>query len=168
MTKQSEQDNEYMRKAMSLASLAEQEGEVPVGALLVRNNEIIATGWNRSIGQHDATAHAEIQVIRSAGEKLENYRLTDTTLYVTLEPCPMCAGALLHSRVGRIVFGAFDGKAGAAGSVLNLFESQAAYHYAEIEGGVLELECKAQLQAFFKRRRKEKKELRDKLKKGEL
>ncbi|ORT50515.1 adenosine deaminase [Vibrio sp. qd031] len=168
MTKQSEQDNEYMRKAMSLASLAEQEGEVPVGALLVRDNEIIATGWNRSIGQHDATAHAEIQVIRSAGEKLENYRLTDTTLYVTLEPCPMCAGALLHSRVGRIVFGAFDGKAGAAGSVLNLFESQAAYHYAEIEGGVLELECKAQLQAFFKRRRKEKKELRDKLKKGEL
>lgn len=168
MTKQSEQDNEYMRKAMSLASLAEQEGEVPVGALLVRDNEIIATGWNRSIGQHDATAHAEIQVIRSAGEKLENYRLTDTTLYVTLEPCPMCAGALLHSRVGRIVFGAFDGKAGAAGSVLNLFESQAAYHYAEIEGGVLELECKAQLQAFFKRRRKEKKELRDKLKKEEL
>jgi tRNA(adenine34) deaminase len=168
MTKQSEQDNEYMRKAMSLASLAEQEGEVPVGALLVRNNEIIATGWNRSIGQHDATAHAEIQVIRSAGEKLENYRLTDTTLYVTLEPCPMCAGALLHSRVGRIVFGAFDGKAGAAGSVLNLFESQAAYHYAELEGGVLELECKAQLQAFFKRRRKEKKELRDKLKKEEL
>jgi tRNA(adenine34) deaminase len=168
MTKQSEQDNEYMRKAMSLASLAEQEGEVPVGALLVRNNEIIATGWNRSIGQHDATAHAEIQVIRSAGEKLENYRLTDTTLYVTLEPCPMCAGALLHSRVGRIVFGAFDGKAGAAGSVLNLFESQAAYHYAELEGGVLELECKAQLQAFFKRRRKEKKEMRDKLKKEEL
>jgi tRNA(adenine34) deaminase len=168
MDNQNQIDIQYMREAMLLADNAEQQGEVPVGALLVLDGEVIATGWNRSIGQHDATAHAEIQVIRGAGEVLQNYRLTDTTLYVTLEPCPMCAGALLHSRVGRIVFGAYDGKAGAAGSVLNLFESQAAYHYAEITGGILETECKAQLQAFFKRRRKEKKELRDKMRKEEL
>jgi tRNA(adenine34) deaminase len=96
-----------------------------------------------------------MQVIRKAGKVLENYRLLDTTLYVTLEPCPMCAGALLHSRVKRVVFGAPDLKAGAAGTVLNLFESQASYHYADVESGLLEQECRHQLQAFFKRRRKE-------------
>ncbi|OBT16924.1 tRNA-specific adenosine deaminase [Vibrio sp. UCD-FRSSP16_10] len=149
-----------MQKAIQLAHNAELEGEVPVGAVLVKDNEIIATGWNRCIGKHDATAHAEIQVLRQAGETLQNYRLLDTTLYVTLEPCPMCAGALLHSRVKRIVFGAPDLKAGAAGTVLDLFASQAAYHYATVESGLLEDECKAQLQAFFKRRRKEQKELK--------
>lgn len=149
-----------MQRAIELAHQAELEGEVPVGALLVKDGEIIAEGWNRSIGDHDATAHAEIQVLRKAGSALENYRLLDTTLYVTLEPCPMCAGALLHSRVKRIVFGAPDLKAGAAGTVLNLFQHQAAYHYAEIEQGLMEQECRAQLQAFFKRRRKEKKALK--------
>ncbi|BCL70783.1 tRNA-specific adenosine deaminase [Vibrio nigripulchritudo MADA3029] len=158
----SEQDEQFMRHAMALADRAEQEGEVPVGAVLVKDGEVIAEGWNRSIGQHDATAHAEIQVLRKAGSAIENYRLLDTTLYVTLEPCPMCAGALLHSRVKRIVYGAPDLKAGAAGTVLNLFESQASYHYAVIESGLLEQECREQLQSFFKRRRKEKKALKEK------
>ncbi|KII76913.1 adenosine deaminase [Vibrio renipiscarius] len=144
-----------MRRAMALATQAEQQGEVPVGAVLVKDGEIIAEGWNQSIGLHDASAHAEMQAIRKAGQALENYRLLDTTLYVTLEPCPMCAGALLHSRVKRIVFGAPDLKAGAAGTVLNLFEHQAAYHYADVLQGLLEEECRSQLQAFFKRRRKE-------------
>ncbi|WCE30367.1 tRNA adenosine(34) deaminase TadA [Vibrio sp. SCSIO 43137] len=156
----SEADIRFMQRAIELAHQAELEGEVPVGALLVKDGEIIAEGWNRSIGDHDATAHAEIQVLRKAGSALENYRLLDTTLYVTLEPCPMCAGALLHSRVKRVVFGAPDLKAGAAGTVLNLFQHQAAYHYAEVEQGLMEQECRAQLQAFFKRRRKEKKALK--------
>ncbi|PMJ88494.1 tRNA-specific adenosine deaminase [Vibrio sp. 10N.261.55.A7] len=147
-----------MRRALELAAVAESEGEVPIGAVLVKDGKIISEGWNRSIGQHDATAHAEVEVIRKAGRALENYRLLDTTLYVTLEPCPMCAGALLHSRVKRVVFGASDLKAGAAGTVLDLFESQAAYHYAEVEKGLLEEECREVLQAFFKRRRKEIKE----------
>lgn len=153
----SEQDEHFMRRAIELAHQAELEGEVPVGAVLVKDGYVIAEGWNRSIGQHDATAHAEVQALRKAGSELENYRLLDTTLYVTLEPCPMCAGALLHSRVKRVVYGAPDLKAGAAGTVLNLFESQASYHYATIESGLLEQECREQLQSFFKRRRKEKK-----------
>ncbi|MCS0390011.1 tRNA adenosine(34) deaminase TadA [Vibrio diabolicus] len=164
------QDELFMRRAMVLAEQAEAEGEVPVGAVLVKDGEIIAEGWNRSIGTNDATAHAEIQTLRKAGQKLENYRLLDTTLYVTLEPCPMCAGALLHSRVKRVVFGAPDLKAGAAGTVLNLFESQAAYHYALVEKGLLEDECRTQLQAFFKRRRKEikaKKQAQKALENGE-
>ena len=144
-----------MRRAMALAEQAESQGEVPVGAVLVKDGEIIAEGWNESIGSHDATAHAEVQTLRKAGQHVQNYRLLDTTLYVTLEPCPMCAGALLHSRVTRIVYGAKDLKAGAAGTVLNLFDNQAAYHYAVVEGGLLAQECKAQLQRFFQRRRKE-------------
>ncbi len=159
-TQFTQQDERFMRRAMELAEQAEQEGEVPVGAVLVKGDEVIAEGWNQSIGAHDATAHAEMQTLRKAGQVLGNYRLLDTTLYVTLEPCPMCAGALLHSRVKRIVFGAPDLKAGAAGTVLNLFEHQAAYHYAEVEQGLLEDECRVQLQAFFKRRRKEKKALK--------
>ena len=151
----SQQDEDFMRRAIALAAKAEAEGEVPVGAVLVKDGQVIAEGWNRSIGEHDATAHAEIQVLRQAGQALKNYRLLDTTLYVTLEPCPMCAGALLHSRVARIVYGAPDLKAGAAGTVLNLFASQAAYHYAVIEKGLLADECRMQLQAFFKRRRQE-------------
>ncbi|MZI94818.1 tRNA adenosine(34) deaminase TadA [Vibrio sp. CAIM 722] len=151
----SEHDVAFMRRAMELAHQAELEGEVPVGAVLVKDGDIIAEGRNQSVGSHDASGHAEIQVIRAAGQALQNYRLLDTTLYVTLEPCPMCAGALLHSRVKRIVYGAPDLKAGAAGTVLNLFDSQASYHYATIESGLLEEECRAQLQQFFKRRRKE-------------
>ncbi|WP_428774290.1 tRNA adenosine(34) deaminase TadA [Vibrio sp.] len=148
-------DQKFMRRALELAAQAELQGEVPVGAVLVKDNQIIAEGWNCSIGHHDATAHAEIQVLRQAGQAIENYRLLDTTLYVTLEPCPMCAGALLHSRVKRVVFGAPDLKAGAAGTVLDIFASQAAYHYAEVQGGLLEHECREQLQNFFRRRRKE-------------
>lgn len=163
-TEFTQQDEYFMRQAMALAAKAEEQGEVPVGAVLVKDGEIIAQGWNRSIGNHDATAHAEIQVLRQAGDKLENYRLLDTTLYVTLEPCPMCAGALLHSRVKRIVYGAPDLKAGAAGTVMNIFASQAAYHYATIEKGLLEDECREQLQAFFKRRRKEIKAMKDRQK----
>ncbi|NOH98041.1 tRNA adenosine(34) deaminase TadA [Vibrio sp. 99-70-13A1] len=154
------QDELFMRRAIELASKAEDEGEVPVGAVLVKDGSIISEGWNRSIGGHDATAHAEVETLRKAGQTLQNYRLLDTTLYVTLEPCPMCAGALLHSRVKRIVFGAPDLKSGAAGTVLNLFESQASYHYADVDSGLLENECREQLQAFFKRRRKEIKEKR--------
>ncbi|MBD1575147.1 MULTISPECIES: tRNA adenosine(34) deaminase TadA [Vibrio] len=156
----SPQDEQFMRRAIELASQAEANGEVPVGALLVKDGIIIAEGWNAAIGEHDATAHAEISTLRKAGQALENYRLLDTTLYVTLEPCPMCAGALLHSRVKRIVYGAPDLKAGAAGTVLNLFESQASYHYAEVEGGLLADECREQLQQFFRRRRKEIKQKR--------
>lgn len=157
----SAQDEQFMRRAIALAAQAEAQGEVPVGAVLVRDGEIIAEGWNGSITNHDATAHAEIEVIRKAGKALSNYRLLDTTLYVTLEPCPMCAGALLHSRVKRIVYGAPDLKAGAAGTVMDLFSSQTAYHYATVEKGLLEEECRAQLQAFFQRRRKEIKAKRD-------
>ncbi|NOE78688.1 tRNA adenosine(34) deaminase TadA [Vibrio cholerae] len=157
----SAQDEQFMRRAIALAAQAEAQGDVPVGAVLVRDGEIIAEGWNGSITNHDATAHAEIEVIRKAGKALSNYRLLDTTLYVTLEPCPMCAGALLHSRVKRIVYGAPDLKAGAAGTVMDLFSSQAAYHYATVEKGLLEEECRAQLQAFFQRRRKEIKAKRD-------
>ncbi len=157
----SAQDEYFMRQAMELAAKAEEQGEVPVGAILVKEGEVIAQGWNRSISNHDATAHAEMLVLREAGEALQNYRLLDTTLYVTLEPCPMCAGALLHSRVKRIVYGAPDLKAGAAGTVLNIFTSPAAFHYATVEKGLLEDECREQLQAFFKRRRKEIKALKE-------
>ncbi|MDC0610453.1 tRNA adenosine(34) deaminase TadA [Vibrio sp.] len=154
-TQFSAQDEHFMRRAMELAHEAEKNGEVPVGAVLVLDDVIIAEGCNQSIGCHDATAHAEVEVIRKAGQRLENYRLVNTTLYVTLEPCPMCAGALLHSRVKRIVYGAPDLKAGAAGTVLDLFNTDAAYHYAQVESGLLEDECREQLQSFFKRRRKE-------------
>ncbi len=107
-------DDAFMRRAMELATLAEAEGEVPVGAVIVHNGVIIGEGWNRSIGHHDATAHAEMMALRQAGQALQNYRLIDTTLYVTLEPCPMCAGAMVHSRIGKVVFGAHDAKTGAA------------------------------------------------------
>ncbi|QXC56850.1 tRNA adenosine(34) deaminase TadA [Vibrio mimicus] len=161
----STQDEQFMRRAIELAAQAEALGEVPVGAVLVQEGKIIAEGWNCSITHQDATAHAEIEVIRKAGKVLSNYRLLDTTLYVTLEPCPMCAGALLHSRVKRIVYGAPDLKAGAAGTVMDLFNSQASYHYATVEKGLLEEECRTQLQAFFQRRRKEIKAKRDEEKK---
>ena len=151
----SSQDEYFMRQAIKLAAQAEQNGEVPVGALLVKDGAILAQGYNAVIAQADATAHAEIQVVRQAGRKLKNYRLMDTTLYVTLEPCIMCAGALLHSRIKRIVYGASDPKAGAAGSVLDVFSSSAAFHKAQVQGGLLTEECRQQLQLFFRRRRQE-------------
>ncbi|MCD9482272.1 tRNA adenosine(34) deaminase TadA [Photobacterium phosphoreum] len=150
-------DDAFMRRAMELAAQAEAEGEVPVGAVVVHKGVIIGEGWNRSIGHHDATAHAEMMALRQAGQTLQNYRLIDTTLYVTLEPCPMCAGAMVHSRVGKVVFGAHDVKTGAAGSTMNLLSYEGVNHHVLFEGDVLATECRAQLQAFFKRRRAEKK-----------
>ncbi len=150
------EDARWMRHAMQLASRAEAAGEIPVGAVLVRAGQVIAEGWNLSIVGHDPTAHAEMQVLRGAGKRLGNYRLLDTTLYVTLEPCAMCAGALVHARVARVVFGAYDLKTGAAGSVMQLLQHASLNHQLEVCGGVLAEECGTQLSAFFKRRRQEK------------
>lgn len=142
-----------MRHALALGRRAEQEGEVPVGAVLVRDNQIIGEGWNRPIATHDPTAHAEIVALRAAGEALRNYRLSDTTLYVTLEPCVMCVGAIVHARVGRVVYGANDPKAGAAGSVTDLFKAEHFNHRVQVEGGVLAAECGEMLTDFFRARR---------------
>lgn len=149
-----------MRRAIELAAQAEQEGEVPVGAVLVHDGEIIGEGWNRLIGQHDATAHAEMMALKQGGQTMVNYRLLNADLYVTLEPCPMCASAMVHSRIRRVIFGASDPKTGAAGSVMNLLSYEGVNHHVQYVGGVLEEECKAQLQAFFRRRRAEKKALK--------
>nr|WP_269747613.1 tRNA adenosine(34) deaminase TadA [Photobacterium jeanii] len=145
----------FMRRAMELAGKAEAEGEVPVGAVVVLDGRVIGEGWNRSIGQHDATAHAEIMALRQAGKVVQNYRLLDAVMYVTLEPCPMCAGAMVHSRIGKVVYGAPDLKTGAAGSIMNLLSYEQVNHHVLVEKGLLEDECRAQLQAFFKRRRAE-------------
>lgn len=151
-----EVDDHFMAEAMKLARQAETEGEVPIGAIVVYNNEIIGRGWNRSITTHDPSAHAEIMALREAGQTLQNYRLCDATLYVTLEPCAMCAGAMLHARIGRLVIGADDPKTGAAGSVLNVLEGAHAFHSVEIVRNVLSEACAQQLRDFFKRRRQEK------------
>lgn len=154
------EDEKWMRHALSLANNAEEQGEIPVGAVLIKNGQIIGEGWNQSIIQHDPSAHAEMMAIRQAGAAIENYRLVDTTLYVTLEPCPMCAGLLVHSRIGRLVFGASDYKSGAAGSVMNLLNDQQLNHQVEVSSGVLAQECGDRLSAFFKKRRAEKKRLK--------
>ena len=146
-------DTEYMRRALTLALRAQSEGEVPVGAVLVRDGVIIGEGWNCPIGTHDPSAHAEMQAIRAGARVLENYRLLDTTLYVTLEPCAMCAAALVHARVGRVVYGAADPKAGAVGSQLDVFAHPAMNHRPQVEGGVLAQECGAVLSAFFRHQR---------------
>ena len=150
----SEQDLLFMQRAIELAGRAEQEGEVPVGALLVKDGEIVGEGWNRPIGSHDPSAHAEITALRDAAAKLQNYRLPGTTLYVTLEPCPMCAGAIVHARVDRVVYGATDPKGGAAGSVFDLLPSDHRFnHQVDVDGGVFEDRCRDQLRAFFRVRR---------------
>ncbi|PKG56448.1 tRNA adenosine(34) deaminase TadA [Shewanella sp. Choline-02u-19] len=154
---QQEQDSRFMKMAMEMATKAEEKGEVPVGAVLVKEGEVISAGFNFSIGLHDPSAHAEMQCIRQAGKVLENYRLIDSTLYVTLEPCAMCAGAIVHSRISRLVFGANDEKTGAAGTVIDIVRHSAFNHQVEVTSGVLETECAEQLSAFFRRRRKEKK-----------
>ncbi|MDH5190786.1 MAG: tRNA adenosine(34) deaminase TadA [Gammaproteobacteria bacterium] len=146
-------DSQYMQHALSLADKAEQEGEVPVGAVLVKDNEIIGEGWNHPISKHDPTAHAEIMALRDAAERIGNYRLPDTTLYVTLEPCVMCAGAIIHARVRKVVFGARDPKTGAAGSVFDVLGTDKLNHKVEVKSGVLEKECSEKLTAFFKARR---------------
>lgn len=143
-----------MRQALGLAACAAAAGEVPVGALLVRDGEVLGEGWNRPILAHDATAHAEIQALRAAGRRVGNYRLPGTILYVTLEPCVMCAGAIIHARVGQVVYGAADPKAGACGSVFDLLPSDGRFnHRTRCRGGILAEECGDILRAFFRARR---------------
>lgn len=146
-------DEYWMQKALELAEKAEAEGEVPVGAVIVKDDQLIAEGWNQPIQSHDPSAHAEMVAIRKAGQILNNYRLIDTTLYVTLEPCPMCVGAMIHARVKRLVFGAYDQKTGAAGSVFNLVSASRLNHKIEVTSGVLEGESRILLQSFFKKKR---------------
>ena len=153
MSEASAQDLMYMQHALGLAARAEAQGEVPVGALVVLNGEIIGEGWNQPISSHDPTAHAEIVALRAAAAQLANYRLTGATLYVTLEPCPMCAGAMVHARVARVVYGAPDPLAGSAGSVFNLLDSSALNHRVEVVRGVLAEECGQRLKLFFQARR---------------
>jgi len=143
----------WMQRALELARQAEAEGEVPVGAVLVKEDQVLGESWNAPIGEHDPTAHAEIRALRNAATRLGNYRLLDTTLYVTLEPCVMCAGAIIHARVKRVVFGAADPKTGAAGSVFDILNSELHNHRVEITSGVLEAECSAMLKEFFQARR---------------
>lgn len=153
-------DEFWMRHALLLAKRAWEEGEVPVGAVLVHQGQIIGEGWNRLIGHHDPTAHAEIMALRQGGRTIENYRLLDSTLYVTLEPCAMCAGAMVHGRIGRLVFGARDEKTGAAGSLLDVIGHPGMNHQITVTEGVLAAECAAMLSDFFRQRRAEKKALR--------
>ncbi|HZV54857.1 MAG TPA: tRNA adenosine(34) deaminase TadA [Rhodocyclaceae bacterium] len=146
-------DQRFMREALDLARQAAALDEVPVGAVLVVDGEIVGRGFNQPISRHDPTAHAEIMALRHAADQLDNYRLPGSTLYVTLEPCVMCTGAIMHARVGRVVFGARDPKTGAAGSVVDLYAEDRLNHHADIEGGVLAEECGALLSGFFTARR---------------
>lgn len=151
-------DVQMMRRALELADKAESLGEIPVGAVLVDDTgKIIGEGWNLSIVNADPTAHAEIVALRHAAQCIQNYRLLNTTLYVTLEPCTMCAGAILHSRIKRLVFGASDAKTGAVGSRFHFFDDYKMNHSLEITGGVLQEECSRKLSAFFQKRREQKK-----------
>jgi tRNA(adenine34) deaminase len=146
-------DEDFMRRALERARAAANEGEVPVGAVVVRSGVVLAEGHNRPIAACDPTAHAEIVAMRSAGAALGSYRLLDTTLYVTLEPCAMCASAMVHARVRRLVFGALDPRAGAAGSVFDIVRHPALNHRLEVDGGVLAQECGTLLREFFAARR---------------
>lgn len=147
------QDEKWMREALLLARQAEAAGEVPVGAVLVKDGILLGSGWNQPIGAHDPTAHAEVMALRAAAKSVGNYRLTGSTFYVTLEPCAMCAGAMVHARVARLVYGAADPKTGAAGSVFDLTRTDKLNHRLEVEGGVLAEECGGLLKDFFARRR---------------
>lgn len=149
----SEDDIRFMKAALAEARIAASAGEVPVGAVLVRNGEILGRGLNRPVQDIDPTAHAEVMAMRAAAAAEKNYRLAGTTLYVTLEPCPMCVGAMLHARVSRLVFGAYDSKSGAAGSVLDLCDDRRFNHRIEVNGGLLEEQCGSLLQRFFAKRR---------------
>ena len=150
---QAELDRQFMQQALDQAKLAAMAGEVPVGAVLVRDGKIISRGFNQPISNSDPSAHAEMIALRSAAQLESNYRLPGTTLYVTLEPCIMCAGAMLHARVERVVFGATDPKTGAAGSVLNVFSEKQINHQTQVEGGIMSDECGQILRDFFKGRR---------------
>ena len=150
---QAELDHQFMQQALDQAKLAAMAGEVPVGAVLVKDGKIISRGFNQPISNSDPSAHAEMIALRSAAQLESNYRLPGTTLYVTLEPCIMCAGAMLHARVERVVFGAADPKTGAAGSVLNVFSEKQINHQTQVEGGIMDDECGQVLRDFFKGRR---------------
>lgn len=143
----------YMQQAIAAAQTAWELGEVPVGAVVVKNSEVIATGYNQPIARHDPTAHAEIAALRAAASVLGNYRLPGCELFVTLEPCVMCAGAMMHARLARVVYGATDPKTGACGSVVNLFAEEKLNHHTELLGGVMADECGALLKSFFAERR---------------
>jgi tRNA(adenine34) deaminase len=157
-TGQAKDDAFWMQQALEQARLAAARDEVPVGAVLVdKTGECIAGGHNQPIAAHDPTAHAEIMVLREAAKRLQNYRLPDTTLYVTLEPCTMCVGALVQVRVGRLVYGAVEPKTGAIESAHQLFEKGHFNHYPEVQGGVLDTECSALMSAFFEQKRRHKK-----------
>ncbi|MEW8217611.1 MAG: tRNA adenosine(34) deaminase TadA [Candidatus Thiodiazotropha taylori] len=154
MSAEDEHDELFMQHALMLAARAEQLGEVPVGAVVVRQGKLLGEGWNQPIGGHDPTAHAEIVALRDAAEKEQNYRLPDSTLYVTLEPCPMCAGAIVHARVKRVVYGAPDPNGGAAGSVFDLLPTDSRFnHRVEVEGGLMMEQSAKLLQDFFRRKR---------------
>ncbi len=148
-------DEAFMRMALNAAAEAKLAGEVPVGAVVVKDGEVISIGYNQPIGRHDPTAHAEIAALRTAAQAVGNYRLVDCTLYVTLEPCVMCTGAMMHARLARVVFGASDPKTGACGSVVNLFAEKKLNHQTHVVGGVLAEECGAMLCTFFSERRQQ-------------
>jgi tRNA(adenine34) deaminase len=148
------QDDAWMSEALLLAKRASDEDEVPVGAIVVKDGKIVGRGWNRNIGLHDPSAHAEIMAMREAGVSLGNYRLPGCTLFVTLEPCMMCAGAMIHARLDRIVFGADDPKTGAAGGKFDLLINPAHNHAPKVNGGCLADECSVLLKDFFRQRRK--------------
>lgn len=149
-------DEKWMQHALTLAERAREQGEVPVGALIIKDDEVIAEAWNQPITHHDPSAHAEIMALRLAGQSEQNYRFPEATLYVTLEPCIMCAGAMIHARVGRIVFGAYDPKTGAAGSVFDIFSDERHNHKIVVSGGILAEPCGDILRAFFRERRKKR------------
>jgi tRNA(adenine34) deaminase len=150
---QAASDQAFMRAALDLAARAAEEGEVPVGALVVIGGEVVAGGYNRPIAAADPSAHAEMQALRAAAKAVRNYRLPGASLYVTLEPCAMCAGALMHARVARVVFGARDPKTGACGSVVDLFAEPRLNHHTQVTSGVLQDACAALLRTFFSARR---------------
>jgi tRNA(adenine34) deaminase len=144
-----EDDLRFMSHAIDLAREAERAGEVPVGAVIVKDGRVVGEGWNRPISTNDPTAHAEIIAMRAASQHLSTYRLLDTTLYVTLEPCPMCAGAMVHARVKRLVYAATDPRAGAAGTVFNIVQHAMLNHRIDVDGGFLAEECGGMLRSFF-------------------
>lgn len=153
LSRVSDEDARWMGRALELAGRAEAAGEVPVGAVVVRDGEVLGEGWNRPIGDTDPTAHAEIVALRAAAGSAGNYRLPGSTLYVTLEPCPMCVGAMVHARVARLVFGASDPRTGAAGGAMDLVSHPSHNHRIQVTGGVLAARCAEHLRAFFRARR---------------
>lgn len=157
MNPMNQNDMYYMQKALEMARWAEKLDEAPIGAVLVRDGKIISWGWNTRESNQQSTGHAEMMAIEKACEKLGSWRLTDCTLYVTLEPCCMCSGAIIQSRIARVVYGASDPKGGCAGSCINLFETPGFNHYPQVESGVLKEQCSRMLSSFFQKKRQEKK-----------